>query len=275
MVIGRHRVVRIAIFAVCAFTVFAQRVPNQDAVVGLANAPTADALKQMTTVVKGTADVTNLSFDEANSSFVLKSPANQLGLAEWLLRAMDKPAGWRPSAEEAQNLSTRQYELQPGGDRLEDRWPITRIRYLNTSNNRDSVEILTVVRVVAEIQRIFRFDPTGMVVFRDTPARADLGDWLISKLDVPADGKALAEQQSNPQAEIFAIASGNGQSADDLVRVFYLDPALKLADILARTKNIRETTKTPRVFQKTSPPTIVVRGTSALLAQAQQIIEAH
>jgi hypothetical protein len=273
MGIRRHRVVRIAIFALCAFTAFAQRVPNQEAVVVLANVPTAAALKQMTTVVKTAADVLNVSFDEAHSSFALKSPANQLGLAEWLLHAMDKPAGWKPTADEAGNLSARQYVLQPGGDRLEDRWPITRIHYLNTSNALDVVEIVTVTRVVAEIQRVFQFDAAGMIVFRDTATRADLGDWLIGKLDVPADGKALAEQQNNPQAEIFTIANGSGGSADDLLRVFYLDPVLKPADIQARTKSIRETTKTLRVFQKTSPPTIVVRGSSTLLAQAQQIIE--
>jgi hypothetical protein len=187
---------------------------------------------------------------------------------------MDKPAGWKPSAAEADNLSVRQYLLQPGGD-IEDRWPITRIHYLNTSKNLDVQEILAVSRVVAEIQRIFRFEPAGMIVFRDTAKAADLGDWLIGKLDVASDGKALAEQQNNPQAEIFTIASGSGGSADDLVRVFYLDPALKPADIQSRTKSIRETTKTLRVFQKTSPPTIVVRGSSALLAQAQQIIEAR
>jgi hypothetical protein len=154
------------------------------------------------------ADITNLSFDEAHSSFALKSPANRPGLAEWLLRAMDKPAGWKPSVEEAENVSTRQYQLQPGGDRLEDRWPITRIHYLNTSDNRYVQEILTVTRVVAEIQRVFRFDPVGMIVFREAAGRADLGDWLIGKLDAPADGKALAEQENNPQAEIFTIASG-------------------------------------------------------------------
>ena len=265
---------RIAIFALCTFTAFAQRPPNQEAVVALANVPTADAVKQMTTVVKTTADVSDLSFDEAHSTFTLKSQANQLGLAEWLLRAMDKPAGWKPSGEEADNLSSRQFLLQPGAD-IEDRWPITRIHYLNTSSNFDVVEILTVVRVVAEIQRIFRFDPAGMLVFRDTSKGAELGDWLIDKLDVSADGKALAEQQNNSQAEIFTIASGSGGSADDLVRVFYLDPALKLADLLTLTKKIREATNTLRVFQKTMPPAIVVRGNLAVLAQAQQIIEAR
>jgi hypothetical protein len=111
---------------------------------------------------------------EAHSSFTLKSQANQLGLAEWLLRAMDKPAGWKPNADEAENLAARQYLMQPGSD-IEDRWPITRIHYLNASNNLDVVEILTVVRVVAEIQRIFRFDPAGMMIFRDVARGADLG----------------------------------------------------------------------------------------------------
>ena len=270
---------RIAIFALCTFTAFAQRVPSQEAVVVPGQCSDGRrASKQMTTVVKGTADIPNLSFDEAHSSFALKSPANQLGLAEWLLRAMDKPAGWKPSAEEAENLSTRQYRLQPGSMiDWKTEWPITRIHYLHTSNNLDvrTGDSDGVAGGGGDPKNLsIRSGRHGRVPGnRSTRRSGGLVDRQVGT------SRRMARRSPNNrairQAEIFTIANGNGGSADDLVRVFYLDSALKPADIQARTKNIRETTKTLRVFQKTSPPTIVVRGSSALLAQAQQIIEVH
>lgn len=261
-----------AVFILCAAAAFGQRPPKRDSTVTLTNIPTAQTIKDMTGMVKSIADVMDVSFDEAHSAFALRAPENQLDLAAWLLHAADKPAGWQPAAQDSGSAADREYQLQPGGDRIEDREPITRIYYLQNSSPRDALEIQTVIRVVGEIRRLTGCDPLHMIVLRGTAAEVDLGDWMIQKLDLPASANASVLQSGNPEANTFKLPA-RPDGVEDSVRVFYLDPKTSAADIHNLTGKIRQTTNTLSVFSKTSPPTIVVRGSSVPLAQTQQILD--
>ena len=263
------------ILFLCAAAAFGQVPPKQDAVVTLANTPTAQTVKQMTTILRTVADVPEVSFDEAHSSFTLRGQANQLGLAEWLLRAMDKPAGWQSSTQEAADPSSREYHSQKGGYPIEDRSPVARIYYLtNTTSKLGMQEILTVARAVGEIQQMAECDSPRLIVFRGTATIVDLGEWITRKLDVPAGGGAFALQNQNPGANLLKLP-GTSDGTEDIVRVLYLDPAMSQKGIGDLSRKIRATLAIRTIFWKTSPPAIVVRGSSALLAQAQQIVNSQ
>jgi hypothetical protein len=260
---------KIAAFILCAAVAYGQAPPKQEVVVALTNTPTAESVRQMTAIVKTVADVLDVSFDETHSSFTLRAPANALGLAEWLLHAMDKPAGWQPSTQESADPSSREYHLQPGGYAIDDRAPVARIYYLKNPPLPSDVEILTTVRAVGGIFKIAERDGPRIMAFRGTATDVARADWMIRKLDVPAGGEAFARQSENPQANVFTLPTG------DIVRVCYLDPATSPQSIFDMTKKIRTTINTVKVFQKLSPPTIIVRGNPALVGQALQIIGAR
>jgi len=112
-----------------AAAAFGQKPLDQQAVVVLANTPTALTVKQMTTVLRTVADVPDVSFDEAHSSFALRGWASQLGLAEWLLHAMDKLRVATLSAG-IRRPSSREYHLQKRASRL---WTDTRSPAFTTS----------------------------------------------------------------------------------------------------------------------------------------------
>jgi hypothetical protein len=216
----------------------------------------------MTTIVKTVAHIPDVSYDQTHSSFTLQGPANLLGLSEWLLHAMDKPAGWQPTTQESDNPSSREYHLKTGGYSIDDRTPVARVYYLkNTTTPQGVQEILTMLRVLGHVQEVFACDGPRMMAFRGTATGVDLAEWMIRKLDVTAG------RQENSDGNVFKL------STEDIVRVFYLDPATSPKGIGDLGNNIRATTKTRNIFLKTSPPTIMVRGNSALLAQARQIIE--
>jgi hypothetical protein len=264
---------KFAALFLCAAAGFAQIPPDQKAVVVLANTPTALTVKQMTTVLRTVADVPDVSFDEAHSSFALRGWASQLGLAEWLLHAMDKPAGWQPSAQESADPFSREYHLPKASFPFMDRNPVARVYYLtNTTTPLGVQEILLGLRMVGDIQQVYNCDEARLIAFRGTAAEVDLGEWIIRKLDLPDGGAAFARQKENPDADILKLPN-NAAGHEDIVGVFYLEPTLTQKEIYRVLAKIRTATNTGSIFQKSSPPAIVFRGTSAQIAQARQVIE--
>ncbi|MGD1073228.1 MAG: hypothetical protein ABSB15_24205 [Bryobacteraceae bacterium] len=266
---------KFAALFVCIAAAFGQIPPTQDAVIALANTPTAQTVKQMTIILKTIADVPEVSFDEAHSSFTLRGWASQLGLAEWLLRAMDKPAGWQPPTQESADHSSREYHLPKASFPFMDRNPVARVYYLtNTTTPLGVEEILQGLRVVGDIQQVYKCDEARLIAFRGTAANVDVGEWIIRKLDVPTGGEAFARQKENPDAGILKLPN-DPAGHEDIVRVFYLEPALTQKEIYRVLAKIRTATNTRSIFQMSSPPAIVFRGTSAQLAQARQMIDAQ
>jgi hypothetical protein len=240
-------------------TAFAQPIPKQSVTVTLANTPTEQSANEMTTILRTVADILTVSFDAGHSSFTMSATPNLLGLAEWLLHMMDKPAGWQPTAQEYENVAAREYQLQPGGSPVDDRAPAARIYYLpNNATSRDVQEVLTNLRTVIDIQKVFSITQPKMLAIRGTAASLDRAEWLIQKLDAPVGSQ-------NPADNTFG-------TEPDLVQVFYLPPSTSLKTMQDLVTKLRTTAKIQKVFDKTTPPTITVRGDTALLAQAQQIV---
>lgn len=266
---------KFAALFLCAAAGFGQRPLDQNAAVVLANRPTAQTAQEMLTTVRAVADVTDVSFDEARLTFTLRGQANLLGLAEWLLRAMDKPAGWQATAGESESVALREYHLPKGPfpDPRAEWGPVARICYLtNTTAPQGMQETLTVLRAVGEIQKVFNCTAPHIIAFRGTATDVDLGEWLLRKLDVSAGDGTFARQKGNADADMLKLP-GTPAGIEDIVRVFYLSHAATRKEMNALFAKIQAATETRRSFWKTSPPTIVVRGTSAQLAQAQQIID--
>jgi len=259
---------KFAALALCWFTAFAQTPPKRDVVIALTNTPSADAVKQMSTALQVVAGIQDSSYDEAHSSFSLNGRASLLAGAEWLLHAMDKPVGWRPSLQEASNLSSRSYHNT--GDYPSDKWrEHVRVYYLaNPANTLDLLEMLTIVRVVGKVLNAVECEGPPMMILSGTEAEVNLGEWIVRKLDVPAGGGANAHQ-----AGMLQLAAADGR--EDIVRVFYLDPTTPPKSTGEIVSKIRTSTNNLHCFWRSSPTAIVVRGNSELVAAAQQIIEAR
>ncbi len=239
---------KLTVFWLCATTVFAQLPPKESVTVALAKTPTADTVKEMTTLLRTVAHVMDLSYDEAHNSFSLIGSENQLGLAAWLLHAAQNP----PSSNE--------YVMQPDLP-IDNRELVTRVHYLQRADRLSYQEILTISRTVGEIRLVFGVSQPPMIAFRGSASQAELGDWLATNLDVPA-GTGYNTFTLPPHAD----------GTEDIVRIFFLNPGMNLHAILDLREKIRAATNAKRIFNKTSPPAIVIRGTSSVLSQAQQMI---
>jgi hypothetical protein len=239
---------KLTVLLLCAATAFAQLPPRQNVTVALTNAPTAATVQEMTGLVKNVAQVYDASYDEAHHSYSLTGFEHQLGLAAWLLHATEKPA------------DSNEYAMQPDLP-ADNRNLVTRVHYLRNSDRANYLEILTIARSVGEIWLTSGGSEPAMIAFRGTASEAELGDWLATNLDVPA----------GTGYNTFTLPA-RADGTEDVVRIFFLKPGMSLHDILDLRDKIRLRINTKTIFNKTSPPAIVIRGTSSVLSQAQELI---
>jgi|SRR5579859_711528 len=245
---------------------------STERVVHLANAPTSKGFQEMATALRVVAQISKVTIDSEHNSFNLRGNRSDLAMADWMIHMMDKPAGWQPSNQEVWNPATREYRVAA------DRNPVARVYYLaNTTSARDLQEIITVLRSVANIQKIFSYTPATVVVYRGSVEEVELGEWLIRKLDLPVTAHASAQgvealQQESP-VDVFRLSAPQRDGSEDLVRVFYLNPTVSAQVINEMTSAMHKRGGIMRVFSHTAPPAIAVRGNPTELARAKRIIE--
>jgi hypothetical protein len=270
------KIITSAIGALLATNVSAQTPVSEstERVVQLTNTPTTQGFQEIATALRAVAQIRNLTIDSEHNSFVLHGTVGDLAMAEWMIHMMDRPAGWRPSDQEIWNPATREYRAPASRD------PVARVYYLtNTTSSQGLQEIITLLRTVADIQKIFSYTPARVVVFRGPAGDVDLAEWLIHKLDLPASAKApvgakgadALRQES--AANLYRLPAPQRDGSEDLVRVFYLSPTMSPRGIQEMITAMRKSAGIQKVFSHTAPPAIAARGNPAQLAQAQRIIE--
>jgi hypothetical protein len=174
-------------------------------VVRLTNAPTEKALKEVAALLRAVTGSPYLSSNIAQSTIAITGTPEQLALAEWLAKAIDKPAGWRPSDSEYGNPAAREYKLPSGPEE------VARVFYLRDTATPQAVqEILTIVRTVLDVQKLFFRSEPKMLAYRTDPSMADLIEWLLPKLD---------SQSGDPShtSDSFKLPTPARDGSDDVV----------------------------------------------------------
>jgi hypothetical protein len=122
---------------------------------------------------------------------------------------------------------------------------------------------------VADVHKIFCYDPASVVAFRGSADSVELAEWLIRKLDLPSGAQVVKESGAN----LYRLTARQRDGSEDLVRVFYLNPGVSPPGIQEMITAMRKRASIQRVFSHTTPPAIAARGNAAQLAEAQRIIE--
>jgi hypothetical protein len=130
---------------------------------------------------------------------------------------------------------------------------------VNTPTVSDLQVLLTALRGVLQVQKIYQYSSAKMLAFRADPERVQMAEWLIPKLDT-----------TEP-------SSGNNQmqfpgGKDDVVKVFYLP---KSADLGRLMTTLRSEAGIPVLYQNLTPPALVVRSTADQVEMAGKLIAAR
>jgi hypothetical protein len=202
-------------------------------------------LQEVLTVLRTVADVQKMFTFSSNHAIVLVAPDWQVAFSEWILDQIQRKPDSAP------------HEFTVGGP--DPAWEReARVNFLsNMTAPQQMQELLTVLRTVGDIQKIFSYSTLHALVLRSAGSELQRAEWLIQQLD----------QTSGP-------ASFTAPSGDDVTRVFRLRNAT-LQGIQAAVTGIRPDLNIKKIFATTAPATIVVRGTTDQIAATATWMTVH
>ncbi len=222
----------------------------------LQHTDTPQGMQEMMTILRTVANIQKVFSYSAPHGLVVRGRANEIAFAQYLINAIDVVPGSVTSSAEFHYDSPR----LPSS--------VARVFYLaNVSTPQQTQEILTVLRTVADIQKVF--NATGVKALAICASASDLAvsEWIIKSLDIPLSAKP------GPNAAAHEFTMPANAAVGNIVRVFY--PAnIKTAQQMQQTLTLLRT-KVPvtKVFNYMSLPAIVLRGTSDQVTKSEQLIQ--
>ena len=220
----------------------------------LVNPASPQGAQEMATILRTVIDIGKVNINSAPASLTIQGTTDQFAAADWIVRQLDRPAGWQLSESERAVPAAREFRMAPA-PRIGN---VLRIFYLSDTSNLGVQEELTILRTVLDTSKVFLFSPLHALVYRERDAEADDVEWMLSALESHSTTplyKLLGGQPSN-MARVFALPSD--MTAPEVNRI--------VRDLRMPPYSIA------KIFQRTSPPTIALRGTAAQLDQAERVI---
>ena len=233
-------------------TIHESKLPNGDIarVNFLPNAATPQQVQEMLTILRTVADVQKTFNFTPNRALVLCGPEWQISFAEWIIDQVNQTPDSTP----------RQFTV--GGPDQTGMGHGARIRFLtNTTAPGQVQEILTVLRTVGDVRKVFNYTATHALVLRASDTELERAEWLIQQLDIPASQATGNKTYTSP-------------AADDITRVFYLSNTTPQG-LQAALSGIRTELRINKAFPTTSPSALVIRGTTDQIGAATQWMAAH
>jgi hypothetical protein len=132
---------------------------------------------------------------------------------------------------------------------------------MNVTSPLQTQEMLTVLRTVSDIAKVFADTSTHTLVLRSSDPDLARAEWIIQQLDSPS---------GPPQKGGTFTVPGT----DDITRIFYL-PNSTPEWVQSAVKGLRSEANIKKIFAMSSPGNIVVRGTSDQVAAAMAWLTAH
>jgi hypothetical protein len=219
----------------------------------LTHASTPHEVQEILTMVRSVANVPRLFVYNALNAAVIRGTNQQMSLAAWLVDQLNQPANTAAPAP-------HEYKL-PGDD-------VARVFELTHPQTRQQLqEIVTLIRSIGDIQRLFLCNERRAVALRGTAEQVALAAWLVSELDKPVDGQARTQDHSQPHEYRLP------DSPDNLVRVFYLDSSQSAQDRQKVATQVRAMSGIMRLFVYNALGALAARGTDTQVATAEKVIE--
>jgi hypothetical protein len=148
----------------------------------------------------------------------------------------------------------------------------------HTNTQRGYQEILTVLRTVADVQKVNGESDQFIFAMRAPAAQLDLAAYLINALDVApgTTNSSAVFAYTAPDTPFLRRMSGNAASANlpsEVVQVFYPAHGTTLRAMQQIVTAPRPVLGTRKIFWDTEVGAIPVRGTPADIATAHWLIE--
>ncbi len=227
----------------------------------VAGATAPQVIQEYATVLRTVLDVRDLTTDPATSTVTVTGSADLLIMVDWLTRELNSP----PAAPKFRNVPMEQIPVPASlpamgpGPRDE----AVRVFFLaHTKTPQAMQELLTTLRTVADVQKVFNYTLQTALVVRAPTAQMALVAYLIGELDAAPGSPHTAPE--------FPFAPPVGPAS--VVRVFFLSHATSPAAVQQILTALRTVVGIMKVFNNTALASLTVRGTSADLAASDWLI---
>lgn len=218
------------------------------------NLQTPQELQSLLTILRTVADVQKIFTFSSNHAVVLLGPDWQVAFSEWIIDQIDRPIQPKPDSTP--------HEFTVGGPDFRGMGHGARLNFLsNMTSPQQSQELLTVLRTVGDIMKIFSYSTGHALVLRAGDSDLQRAEWLIQQLDLPA-------------GQTSGTTSFTAQSGDDVTRVFRLRNAAPQG-IQAAVNGLRSELNIKKIFPTMAPASIVVRGTADQIAATSTWMAVH
>lgn len=208
-----------------------------------AHTDTVQSLQEVATAMRATTEVRRFFTYNRLRAIMVRGTADQLKMVRWLFAKLDQP----PSNADPQ--------FQRSGD---PEGVVRVFRLAHSGSVADLQQVATLIRSIGEIRSLFTYNAPRAVIVRGSSGEVDLADWLVRELDTPAVfGKP-----------VYRLT----EAADDQVGILRVPGADTSQRLQETAVQVRTTTGARRLFTYQRQSVIVLRGTGAQLAQAEQLI---
>jgi hypothetical protein len=232
------------------------RMPSGDIarVVFIPNAGKPQGMQEILTVLRTVADVQKIYTISSNHTIVMRGPEWEVLFSQWIIDQLNVPEGQKPD--------TTPREFTVGGPDFRGLGHGARVNFLaSMTSPRQMQELLTVLRTVGDIQKVFSYTSIHALVLRQGDLDLQRAEWLIQQLDLPAGHPA--------GTGMFTASTG-----DDVTRIF-LVPNANSQWIQGALNSMRSELNIQRTFSTTSPANVIVRGTADQVAAAAKWMASH
>lgn len=208
-------------------------------------------LTSATTAIRTIVDIQRLFPYEAQHAILGVGSPEKVAAAEWVAQQVT------PADGQVQTVDPPRYPMEPFSTKVADVPTVTQILRLDPkTTNAELTSIVTAIRAVADIQRLFPFASGPAIILRASPEQADMASWLVHELAKPAD-PAGVHQTTMPGMP------------DGVVRLFYVganqDPA-------ALATKIRTGVDIQRVYPLVKSPAVVLRARPDQISTVESIV---
>jgi type II secretory pathway component GspD/PulD (secretin) len=234
--------------------------PRLDKTFDFTNKPSQQGLQELATILRTVGDIQQLSIDAAASTVTVHGTADELAMSAWILHSLDRPAGAQPASD----VTPPQY-LIPG--KSDDLIRIYHLAHAETPQNVQ--EMLTVLRTVADTQKIFNYSPLTDLVIRGPANQMALVDYFISGLDV-APGSVTTSPEFH---YTYSVNDRSGPTRlTDVARVIYLTHTTTPQGVQEILTTLRTVVDFQKVFNYTPLSALAVRGWASNVEAAEWIV---
>jgi len=214
--------------------------------------PTIKGYQELATVIRTVADIPRVSIDSNAREIEFSGPGETEEMAQWVLHELDRTPG-----SQSTESGPAEYHSASKDDKIA-------VFYLSHIHGlRFTQEIITVLRTVADAQKVFTYTALDAMVVRAPTEQMALAKWMISAVDRDAPS-AVVEV---PEFHISGVR-------DTIVRAYYLVNAKNQQDINRILTAVRTTGGIMKVFPVSANGALVIRGTKEQMTKVEGIVTA-